>query len=258
MSTYVIGDVHGCLEGVFSLLEAIDYNPDTDQLFFLGDIVNKGPNSLGMIKWIMSQNNCKTILGNHDLYVLHNVLNDNPDASETVKQIIEHDNSVVWLAEQPLIIEQGDHLFCHAGIHPKWNDKTIADIIANQQSLLTKNMLSNYFKQKSTDLAPDFNNPLFILASLTEMRFLDIHDFSLAAGSEDNIHLASDKIAWFDVDTVNHTKKQIYFGHWARLSGINHHFTTCLDGGYVYGGELLCKRIEDGKLFKVKNPKQKI
>ena len=132
------------------------------------------------------------------------------------------------------------------------------DIIDNQQSLITEQMLNNFFKQKSTDLAPDFNNPLFILASLTEMRFLDTHDLSLAVGSEDNINLENDKIAWFDVDAVNHTKKQIYFGHWARLSTINHHFATCLDGGYVYGGDLLCKRLDDGKLFKVKNPKQKI
>lgn len=257
MSTYVIGDVHGCLEGIFDLLKVIDYEPEKDKLFFLGDLTNKGPDSISVLKWVMQQNNCHSIIGNHDLYVLHSILNNLPNQSDTIKSIAKEKDVVTWLSKLPLLIEYKNTLLSHAGIHPSWSDVIIYNILEHQKHYITEDFLKAFYKKSSWDLKPDNNDPLFILACLTEMRFLNRNDLSLSKGTEDNDQSDSNKVAWFDVSPFNYTKKEIYFGHWARLSRIHNFHTTCLDGGYVYGGELLCKRIEDGQIFKIPNLKQK-
>lgn len=257
MPSYVIGDVHGCLDGIFSLLEAIEYNPKNDYLYFLGDLVNKGPDSIGVLSWIMQQKNCKSVIGNHDLFLIHSIVNQTSNPSDTTKSFLTKTDAIDWLCQQPFIIEHQNTLMCHAGIHPKWTDQNISDIVKEQMTFITAEQLKRFYHQPRWQLKAEYNDPLFIMAVLTEMRFLNPINFSLSQGTDDNDPLGQERIAWFDVKSMNHTKKDILFGHWAKLSTVKNHHTTCLDGGFVYGGTLLCQRLDDGKIFKIKHPKQK-
>lgn len=257
MSTYVIGDIHGCFDGLNKLLETIDYNAKNDTLFFLGDLINKGPNSLDVLTWLMQQQNCHTVLGNHDLYIIHSIINKIHSKNTTATSLMNEPNAIEWLLQQPLLIEHKDCFFCHAGIHPKWSNSNISDILNHQHDFINASNLNDFYSQPSWQRAPVYDNPFFIMAALTEMRFLNRQDLSLEPGSTDNVSDDPNKIAWFDITCINHTPKHVYFGHWARLSTIVNNNSTCLDGGYVYGEKLLCQRLDDGKRFSVTNQSQK-
>ncbi len=257
MSTYVIGDIHGCLDGLNKLLETICYDANDDTLFFLGDLINKGPDSTGVLAWIMQQKNCHAVLGNHDLYILHSIINNFNSLNTTARTFIKKPDAIDWLLQLPLLIEQDDYLFCHAGIHPKWSDSDIKNILKLQNDIISATNLKKFYSQPSWQRAPEYDNHFFIMAVLTEMRFLNRIDFSLEQGSADNMPNDPNKVAWFDITETNYTQKHIFFGHWARLSTIENNHATCLDGGYVYGRKLLCQRLDDGKLYSITNQEQK-
>lgn len=256
MPTYVIGDIHGCFDGLKKILTKINYQPVSDRLIFLGDLINKGPDSIGVLKWIIQQPNCRTVLGNHDLYILNLILNDQASGSLTAQSIINAANSeaiVQWLCNQPLIIIEDKYLFCHAGIHPNWSDQNIKFIAQQKNTYTNATSLKQYFAQKPWELTHDCMAPSFIIAALTEMRFLNKDTLMFMPGSEDACSaIAKNKIPWFDAP-YSYSWEKVYFGHWARLSGMHHKHTTCLDGGYLYGNELRCERLEDNQIFILQN-----
>ena len=255
MATYVIGDVHGCYDGLMGLLELINFKND-DHLILLGDLINKGPDSTAVVDWVMQQSNCDVVLGNHDLYVLYNLIHQRHKPSPTAQLILNQSNSddiLNWLQQQPLLIAKKNAFFCHAGIYPDWTDANIQYILKHQSSFLQPESLKTYFDYTKHTEQLHIDDSRFIIKALTEMRFLNRKDHSFVRGTDDNQDDDPEKIAWFDITTIKYTKKTVFFGHWARLSQLNNHHTVCMDGGYVYGGELLGIRLEDGQLFKLKN-----
>lgn len=252
MSTYIIGDVHGCLDGLLSLIAKANIQP-TDQLIFLGDLVNKGVQNEAVLNWLTQQTNCKTVLGNHDLYILNQLVNQPSALSQTaeaIKRMPNHREITEWLLHQQLILTQDKQLFCHAGIHPTWQDNLIEEIINQPQTWINPQTLKLYFQARWLDLS--HQDPLFILAACTEMRFLNRHDLTFAPGSEDNKDIKANKIAWFEVNP-QHSYTAVFFGHWARLSTVYNGKAICLDGGYVYGGQFFCYDLNNKNLIILKS-----
>jgi len=128
MATYVIGDLQGCLSPLERLLEKVKFDPSKDRLWFVGDLVNRGPKSLQTLRFVKSLGESAiTVLGNHDLHLLAVVYGyRKPSGKDTLKRILQapdRDDLCQWLASQPLMHTDAalGHTLVHAGIHPHWS-----------------------------------------------------------------------------------------------------------------------------------------
>lgn len=270
MATYAIGDVQGCFESLMALLETIQFNEQTDTLWFTGDLVNRGPDSLKVIRYVKSLGDrAITVLGNHDLHLLsltqlhlrerakHNL--DVIIYAEDFMQIID------WLRTRPLIYYNIENEFClvHAGLFPLWTleenilrAREIEQILQSKDySSLLNNMFGNEPEAWHENLQ-DMDRARFIINVFTRMRYLK-EDASLDMhykGPLDNApnHL----LPWFDFPTRKNKKTKILFGHWASLikqwSKVSEKDNIFpLDTGCVWGEKLTALRLEDLRYFSV-------
>ena len=150
MARYAIGDIQGCYIQLCQLLDKINFNPSTDVIYLVGDLVNRGPESLNVLKWAYKhQDSIITVLGNHDIYLLARYNQLIPqDHDDTLNEILIYKDAgklIDWLRSQPLIFHDNDYIIAHAGIYPKLNFNT---------TLLLNHAISNHLK--SNDLPLQF------------------------------------------------------------------------------------------------------
>ena len=259
MSTYVIGDIHGCFDQFTELLKKINYKKDEDKLILLGDLVNRGPDSLSVINHCMADSSIITVLGNHDLYLLYLLSIDK--AAGSLKEVVEADRNkqiFKWLLKMPLMLEIVDKLtgnsflISHAGIPEIWSPKKTKELASEVTSLLQKNPLK-VLQSMWGDNPNEWNEELvddercrIIINYLTRMRFVDKN---CKLDLKNNTVKASAGFKpWFKYSSkVHEEKKQYYvFGHWAALNGQTDdpHFIG-LDTGCVWKGKLTALRLND-------------
>ena len=259
MSTYVIGDIHGCFDQFTELLKKINYRKDEDKLILLGDLVNRGPDSLSVINHCMADSSIITVLGNHDLYLLYLLSIDK--ATGSLKEVVEADRNkqiFKWLLKMPLMLEIVDKLtgnsflIAHAGIPEIWSPKKTKELASEVTSLLQKNPLK-VLQSMWGDNPNEWNEELvddercrIIINYLTRMRFVDKN---CKLDLKNNTVKASAGFKpWFKYSSkVHEEKKQYYvFGHWAALNGQTDdpHFIG-LDTGCVWKGKLTALRLND-------------
>ena len=250
MSNYLIGDLQGCNATLGQLLETIGFSPSTDCVYFLGDLINRGPDNVGVIKRIMSlQGSAKCILGNHDLHFLSVEKEIRPlKNGDTVQDILHHDDRssmVNWLREQPLALEVQGLLLVHAGVHPSWDRELTLQLSKEVQNALSNNdyvefllgMYGNDTHPWSTDLS-GMARMRFAVNAMTRMRFCDAQgrlDFlaKSAIGSQ-----SEGFFPWFDAPQRNTSQGPIAFGHWSSVGGLHRSDVICLDTGCVWGRAL--------------------
>ena len=259
MSTYVIGDVHGCFDQFISLLDKIDYNSQNDKIILTGDLVNRGPESLAVLNYCMEDKNITSVLGNHDLYLLY-LMSSNQGKGE-LKAVVEADNNMQifeWLITRPLLIEisdqsnQNQFIISHAGIPEIWSIEKARELAEEVSMALTQNA-PKILQAMWGDDPNIWNESLkgndryrIIINYLTRMRFL---------GNTARLDLknTSTKPAegfkpWFSYNSESYRKVNQYFvfGHWASLDGQtnNPHFIG-LDTGCVWKGALTALRVDD-------------
>lgn len=259
MSTYVIGDIHGCFDQFIELLKKINYKKDEDKLILLGDLVNRGPDSLSVINHCMADSSIITVLGNHDLYLLYLLSIDK--ATGSLKEVVEADSNkqiFKWLLKMPLMLEIIDEftgnsfLIAHAGIPEIWSPEKTKELASEVTSLLQKNPLK-VLRSMWGDNPNQWNEELvdhercrIIINYLTRMRFVDRN---CKLDLKNNTFKASAGFKpWFKYNSkVHEEKKQYYvFGHWAALNGQTDdpHFIG-LDTGCVWKGKLTALRLND-------------
>lgn len=265
MAHYVIGDVQGCYQGLVALCQVIDFDPQRDTLYFAGDLVNRGPASLEVLRFIKALPHKIVVLGNHDLHLLAlraNVIDF--QKSHTLDDVLaahDVDELIEWLRRQPLLYVDQQQRFAlsHAGILPSWSvDQAIQlahevhqVLISDQWPKLMAIMYGNSPLQWSNDL--EGNDRLrMIINVFTRMRFLTKEgklDFDFDGTPQQSPeHLRP----WYEM-THQHEDYRLYFGHWAALQAqVSNDHVQSLDAGYVWGGKLFCQRIDDGKCFEVK------
>ena len=259
MSTYVIGDIHGCFDQFTELLKRINYKKDKDKLILLGDLVNRGPDSLSVINYCMADSSIITVLGNHDLYLLYLLSIDK--ARGSLKEVVEADRNkqiFKWLLKMPLMLEIVDEvtgnsfLIAHAGIPEIWSPEKTKELASEVTSSLQKNPLK-VLQSMWGDNPNQWNEELvndercrIIINYLTRMRFVDKN---CKLDLKNNTVKASAGFKpWFKYSSkVHEEKKQYYvFGHWAALNGQTDdpHFIG-LDTGCVWKGKLTALRLND-------------
>ena len=266
MSTYVIGDVHGCFNQFISLIEKIDYDTNKDQIILTGDLVNRGPESLAVLNYCLADANITTVLGNHDLYLLY-LMSINQGKGDLKKVVEAKNNKKIfeWLITRPLILQISLHsnkenfVITHAGIPEIWSLKK-AQELAEEVSLALINNPSKILQSMWGDDPKSWDDGLtgndryrIIINYFTRMRFLGN---SASLDLENTSSKASKGCKpWFNYESDSYKKiKQYYvFGHWASLMGQtnNTHFIG-LDTGCVWEGELTALRLDDLEKISVK------
>ena len=267
MNTFVIGDIHGSFKQFIDLLKKINYKQHEDKIILVGDLVNRGPESLAVLNYCMANPNITSVLGNHDLYLLH--LMNIRKAEGSLKKVVEAENSeeiFKWLIKRPLMLEifdqETDNTFfiTHAGIPEIWPPNKAMKLALEVSSLLQDNpddMLEKMWgnqPDKWSDKLIGYDRYRIIINYLTRMRFVgDDCVLDLENTSKD---ATIGFKPWFHYKSKSHEENKEYyiFGHWASLNGQtnNPHFIG-LDTGCVWGNALTAIRLEDKKYFQIKN-----
>jgi bis(5'-nucleosyl)-tetraphosphatase (symmetrical) len=264
MATYVIGDLQGCLTPLIQLLEQINYHPEQDKLWFAGDLINRGEESLETLRFIKSLgNNATIVLGNHDLHLLavsHGY--GKLKRGDTLAEILtagDRDDLMDWLRNQPLLHydEQLNTVMTHAGIPPCWNLKKAQTLAKEVEDKLKSDSVDDFFSTMYGNKPDQWSDDLTgldrlraITNYLTRMRFCD-ENSKLDLESKEGINTATKGYApWFNYPTKVPEDCHIVFGHWAALEGkTQKERIHALDTGCVWGGSLTALRLEDRQRF---------
>ncbi len=277
MSTYAIGDLQGCYAELQDLLNELNFDESNDCLWFVGDLINRGPQSLECLRFVKSLgNSAKTVLGNHDLHLLA-VANKvrKPHRKDTLDDILnaeDADELLSWTRELPLLVNDSDLNFTmvHAGLPPQWSLAQAIELAQETEALLSSDQFDKFI-QKMYGNQPDrwseqlegYDRHRFIINCLTRMRYCHANGrlnlkANNAPGKEDK-HL----IPWYALPERHTKNNKIIFGHWSTVhlgneKNFNQYNVYPLDTGCLWGGEMTAMRLEDKKLFSVSSQQPKI
>jgi bis(5'-nucleosyl)-tetraphosphatase (symmetrical) len=281
MANYLIGDLQGCNSAFAQLLAKIDFSPSRDTLFVLGDLVNRGQDSLAVLERLMHYGDAaRCLLGNHDLNLLAIAYGvRQPHRKDTLDQILQSPRLPVlihWLRHQRLAMrhnldvpenaknpQSSEILMVHAGVLPTWTAaKTIA-LAAEVETVLRESNdtdLREFFQHMYGDTPAQWHEGLtgsarlrVIVNALTRLRFCSA-DGEMEFTSKDNLDtIPAGYLPWFDVPSRVTADITVAFGHWSTLGWLNRPDVLALDGGCVWGGCLNALRLDesgslDGKL----------
>ncbi len=263
MSTYAIGDVQGCFDALLALLKKINFNEDKDQLIFLGDIVNRGKQSLQVINFIKKlKDNATMVLGNHDFHLLACALGvKKPHNKDTFNDILAAKNKhsiIDYLLQQKVVLATENSIFVHAGIPPIWDYQQIISQANKISENLQKNpytFIQQVYGNKITTWHKNLNtvdDMYYSVNAFMRMRFCDKYaKLELRTTNADFNQAPQGYKAWFLFPKK--VKHNIYFEHWAKLSTINIKQIFAIDGGYIWGNELRCINICNKEIIYKKN-----
>ena len=266
MSTYAIGDIQGCFSALEKLLTHINFNAENDTLWFAGDIVNRGSQSLEVLRFI-KQLGAKhiTVLGNHDLHLLAVAFGVREQRQhDTLSAILtapDRDELLDWLRQRPLIHfdKQKNFLLVHAGIANAWSveqavslSQEVEHALQNNPKILLNTMYGDQPEQWSTALT-GADRLRCIINYCTRMRFCH-RDGRLDLSYKGEIkNKPADLIPWFEMPDLASGNVNIAFGHWAALNGeTNAPHVFALDTGCAWGHCLTALRLEDQQRFSIK------
>jgi len=276
MAIYVIGDVHGCYSSLKELVKKIDFNPKKDTLWFVGDIINRGPESLKCLKYVKKLGkSAKMVLGNHELHLLASYagVKKYQSRSDTLQEILNHSDVsglIDWLRHQPLMItdEKLKIAMVHAGIPPIWSiekalqkSKEIEKVL--QKDNWRKAMTEHFFGNEPANLQQaqtDWEKLRYSINCFTRMRYCR-KDSSLEFKQKKHPSENKDKTLqpWFSWKNIKNTSHQIFFGHWSTLGVIDAYNIHSTDTGCLWGGELTAYCIETKQRITVQcNAREKI
>jgi bis(5'-nucleosyl)-tetraphosphatase (symmetrical) len=258
MAIFAIGDIQGCYDELQQLLEVAEFDPADDELWFVGDLVNRGPKSLETLRLIRSLGGAAVcVLGNHDLHLLALALTDNaPVEDGDLRPILnasDRDELIEWLRHKPLAhySKNLDTLLVHAGVLPDWSVDDALDHAAEVEEVLRgknpQNFLAAMYGKKPDTWSDDLsgNDRLrFITNCLTRIRFCTPAgqlNFDLKHGPT----TATDEyVPWYTVPERKAQDTKIVFGHWSTLGLMDKPGLLALDTGCVWGGSLTAARID--------------
>ncbi len=259
MATYVIGDIHGCYETLRALWRQLGFDADRDRLWLVGDLVNRGPRSLEVLRWAREMSDrlgdrMQVVLGNHDLHLV--AMHDGyararrKDTLEDVLSAPDREEVVEWLARQPLTQREGDVLLIHAGLLPHWTIEDAERIARDLEATLRDPgrrgpLIDRHFKP-----APDspWVRARAQLNALVGLR-------TCTSEGEPCKHKGPPEEApagclpWFQVPGRRSSEVTLIFGHWAALGLRLEEKAIGLDSGCVWGHQLTAIRLEDRALF---------
>lgn len=264
MALYCIGDLQGCNAPFEKLLSAMDFSPSRDTLYLLGDLVNRGPDSLRVLRLVMAWGDAvQCVLGNHDLHLLAVGYGVRPAGrQDTLAPILQAPDCAAlldWLRHRPMALLRHGWLMVHAGVLPSWTtEQTLALAQEVEQALrgvrvqdFLRSMYGNQPAQWQDTLQGD-DRLRVVVNALTRLRFCTAQGAMDFSSSDSASQAPAGSLPWFAVPQRATQSQPIAFGHWSALvndtmgkaPGISlRHNTLPLDTGCVWGGRLSAAKL---------------
>jgi bis(5'-nucleosyl)-tetraphosphatase (symmetrical) len=262
LSRYVIGDVQGCIEPLQRLLDTLPLGPD-DQIWFTGDLVNRGPHSLEVLRFVKGLGTrARTILGNHDLHLLCVAEGfarlHTGDTLDPILAAPDRDELLTWLRMRALAMYEDGFLMVHAGVFPSWSSEQTIFLAHEVETFLHGPRYQDFLSVMYGNEPNHWDNALVgferlrsIVNALTRMRLCTPEgrlDFSHKGALAD---APNGLIPWFDVPNRLTSDHTVIFGHWSALGLVMKSNLIGVDTGCLWGRTLTAVRLEDRRVFSV-------
>ena len=264
MSTWAIGDVQGCSRTLDRLIDAIRFRPGRDRLWFVGDLVNRGPRSLEVLRRVRDLGASATVvLGNHDLHLLGRAAGVRPDRPgdtfTAVLQAPDRDELLRWLRCRPLAWRRDGFILVHAGLFPSWSADDALREAGRLERLLVGEAMPTLLSRDGPSVDTLDGEPAGLardragLHVLTRMRTLRADGRLDRSFNGRLIDLPDGRVPWFRVPGRRSASETVVFGHWSALGLFRETGVIALDSGVAWGGPLSAVRLEDGSLVQADN-----
>ena len=261
MATYAIGDVQGCFDDLQALLARIGFGA-RDRLWFAGDLVNRGPKSLEVLRFVRDLGGrAVTVLGNHDLHLVAQYEGvEKLKAKDTFQDVLDAPDSgelVAWLRAQPLMHLEGAYAMVHAGLLPQWTIARARGLGGEVSAALAGGAYREFLRHmygnqpaRWDDALAGWDRLRVIVNAMTRMRYCDAEGRMelKTAGTEP----PKGYRRWFETRAPE--KQTLVFGHWSQLGLAFAPGVAGLDSGCIWGGRLSALRLDDRTLFQVACP----
>jgi len=263
MAIYAVGDIQGCYTELMQLLEEIAFDPATDQLWLVGDLVNRGPDSLGVLRLIKSLGDSAiTVLGNHDLHLLavaEGVASlHHSDTLDDILNAPDRDELLTWLRQQRMLHVSEDVVLVHAGLLPSWTVKQAIKMANEVETALRggeyATFLAHIYGNRPNmwdEKLTGYKRLRVITNILTRMRICtDTGEMEFRFKAERQ-KIPDGYRAWFDMPERASSDTTVVFGHWSALGLLVQKNLIALDTGCLWGGPLTAIRLKDQQVFQV-------
>ncbi len=264
MATYAIGDVQGCYAALQRLVQHIRFDPGSDRLWFVGDLVNRGPDSLRVLRYIKDlRDRAVVVLGNHDLFLLavaEGIATVRPE--DTLQEILtapDRAELLAWVRHQRILYRQNPFILVHAGVLPQWTideaEKLAREVESGLQGPDYRNVLRALYPSKHLQWSPDLTGPTrlaTIMKVCTRLRACSPDGQMESSFSGPPERIPAGYFPWFTINAEGRRNTTIVCGHWAALGLHCEEHLLAIDSGCVWGRELTAVRLEDRKIFQVR------
>ena len=277
MSTYAIGDLQGCYLELQELLDRLNFNSNNDQLWFVGDLVNRGPDSLACLRFVKSLgDSAKVTLGNHDLHLLAVAYKvRKPHKKDTFDEIINAEDAkelLDWIKQQSLLVHDPELNFTmvHAGLPMYWSLEQAIELAQETESLMHSKLFDDFIHNMYGDKPDQWDDSLknddryrYIINCCTRIRYcekngaLNLNEKGIPSTQPKSL------IPWYALPERKTKKDKIIFGHWSTVTlgkekNLKQYNVYPLDTGCLWGRSLTAMRLEDEKIFSVPSRQPKI
>lgn len=266
MATYAIGDLQGCLKPLHALLDLIGFSRSRDRLWLVGDLVNRGPDSLATLRFVRALGDAAiTVLGNHDLHLLtvargHARIHRG-DTLDDILAAPDREELLRWLRTRPMLHVEDEYVLVHAGLLPAWTVARASELAAEAEAALRADSHDALFERlygnhpdRWDDTLTGFDRLRLIVNAMTRLRLCTADgrmDFS-HKGELKNV--PAGYLPWFDVPGRRSEAATVIFGHWSALGLKLTPNLLGLDSGCLWGRQLSAVRLEDRRLYQVQCP----
>jgi len=263
MAIYAIGDIQGCYAELQQLLEQVRFDPAHDRLWLVGDLVNRGPDSLEVLRLVKSLGDSAiTVLGNHDLHLLAVAQGaaelHRTDTLDGILNAPDRDELLHWLRSQRLLHAQDGYVLVHAGLLPQWSVAQAESLAREVEAVLRGDDHAAFLARMYGNAPHNWDDGLsgfkrlrVIVNAFTRMRICTKGgemEFKFK-GEVENI--PAGYLPWFDVPKRASAASTVIFGHWSALGLMLKDNAIALDTGCLWGGPMTAIRLEDRQLFQV-------
>jgi len=263
VATYAIGDIQGCYHAFQALLTRLKFDPDKDQLWLVGDLINRGSGTLEVLRWCYAhRDSLRIVLGNHDLHAIvvaaGIVAAHRGDTLQSLLAADDKDVLLSWLRHQPLVYHEADYLMVHAGLLPQWTvEQTMAYAAEVEAALQGENylhFLTHMYGNLPNCWTPDLTGVdrlRVITNAATRLRICTADgemEFKFKGELQDIPH---GYMPWFDVPARATQDTQVIFGHWSALGLQQRKNLFALDTGCLWGGKLTAMNLATKEIVQV-------
>ena len=263
MATYAVGDLQGCLQPLKCLLGRVNFNPAVDHLWLVGDLVNRGPDSLAVLRWAKNLGDAAvTVLGNHDLHLL--AVAEGfvaPHRSDTLDEILaapDRQELLDWLRRRRLLHAEGGYALVHAGLLPQWTVVQALALAQEVEAMLAGENYRDFLAHMYGNEPRQWRDNLSGMARLrtitnamTRLRFCTPEGAMEFAHKGPLDQPPPGHLPWFDIAGRASRDATVIFGHWSALGLYQRPDVVSLDTGCLWGGTLTALCLEDRRIFQV-------